>query len=431
MNDTPNKAGLKRELSFSPSDISPSQIQVGKSAKTIPDSPSPNSSLQVAEMSQPTNISAQGETVLQLSEVVLSVINNPQFVQAIVPMVLEKVLLDIKPMVEQMVSDKIQPFIEAIEQNKQALTSQNTIINDQQNTINKLQTKVTDLGKSVEEQEQYSRRTSLRFNNIKIPTNGNGRIIKPINTDFLVLQICNEQLGLDINLKDLSRTHPIGKVKNGKKSVIVRFLSYRTRQLVFSNKKKLKNNEDKLFISENLTKYRYGLMKHLNVLRFTEKIHSFWTHDGKIIAKETPESDCIVISCNQDIRDLGGDVESNPGPANTVDISDQSISIFHCNIRSLRNKLDYISNVIEEFDIIFFSETHLAPFITNEKIALPEFETPIRKDRNSDGGGVIMYYKSNIKIKRRLDLEHDSLEIMWFELKKKIARDIDEHYLSI
>ncbi|CAC5407456.1 unnamed protein product [Mytilus coruscus] len=117
---------------------------------------------------------------------------------------------------------------------------------------------------------------------------------------------------------------------------------------------------------------------------------------------------------------LAGDVESNPGPANTIDISDQSISIFHCNIRSLRNKLDYISNVIEEFDIIFFSETHLAPFITNEKIALPEFETPIRKDRNSDGGGVIMYYKSNIKIKRRLDLEHDSLEIMWFELKTKL-----------
>ncbi|CAC5392041.1 unnamed protein product [Mytilus coruscus] len=239
MNDTPNKAGLKMELSFSPSDISPSQIQV------------------------------------------------------------------------------------AIEQNKQALTSQNTIINDQQDTINKLQTKVTDLGKRVEEQEQYSRRTSLRFNKIKTPTNGNGRIIKPINTDFLVLQICNEQLGLDINLKDLGRTHPIGKVNNR-------------------------------------------------------------------------------------------DVESNPGPADTVDISDQSISIFHCNIRSLRNKLDYISNVIEEFDIIFFSETHLAPFISNEKIALPEYETPIRKDRNSDGGGVIMYYKSNIKIKRRLDLEHDSLEIMWF-----------------
>ncbi|CAG2252810.1 unnamed protein product [Mytilus edulis] len=60
------------------------------------------------------------------------------------------------------------------------------------------------------------------------------------------------------------------------------------------------------------------------------------------------------------------------------------------------------------------------PFITNDKIALPEFETPIWKDRNSDGGGVIMYYKSNINIKRRLDLEHDILEIMWFELKTKL-----------
>jgi exonuclease III len=35
------------------------------------------------------------------------------------------------------------------------------------------------------------------------------------------------------------------------------------------------------------------------------------------------------------------------------------LSIFHCNIRSLRNKLNYIADIIEEFDIVFFTETHL------------------------------------------------------------------------
>jgi hypothetical protein len=35
---------------------------------------------------------SEGETVLQLSDVVCAVINNPQFVDAIIPMVLDKVL---------------------------------------------------------------------------------------------------------------------------------------------------------------------------------------------------------------------------------------------------------------------------------------------------------------------------------------------------
>jgi hypothetical protein len=38
------------------------------------------------------------------------------------------------------------------------------------------------------------------------------------------------------------RSHPIGEPKNGKISVIARFLSYRKRQLVYGNKRALKEN---------------------------------------------------------------------------------------------------------------------------------------------------------------------------------------------
>jgi hypothetical protein len=48
----------------------------------------------------------------------------------------------------------------------------------------------------VEEQEQYSRRTSLGFNNVRVPTNSNGDIIQPIDTDSIVLQICKNQHGV-------------------------------------------------------------------------------------------------------------------------------------------------------------------------------------------------------------------------------------------
>jgi hypothetical protein len=52
---------------------------------------------------------------------------------------------------------------------------------DKQNTIiQTLQDKLDKVEEMVEEQEQYSRRTSLRFNNVRVPTNSNGDIIQPI-----------------------------------------------------------------------------------------------------------------------------------------------------------------------------------------------------------------------------------------------------------
>ena len=64
----------------------------------------------------------------------------------------------------------------------------------------------------------------------------------PINTDQLVLDICNTNLKQPISIEDIVRSHPIGEPKNGKISVIARFLSYRKRQLVYGNKRALKDN---------------------------------------------------------------------------------------------------------------------------------------------------------------------------------------------
>jgi hypothetical protein len=47
-------------------------------------------------------------------------------------------------------------------------------------------------------------------------------------------------------------------------------------------------------------------------------------------------------------------------------------------------------------------------------------DIPIRKDRNSHGGGILMYHKSNINILRRVDLEHEQVEGMWFELNNNV-----------
>jgi hypothetical protein len=66
---------------------------------------------------------------------------------------------------------------------------------------------------------------------------------------------------------------------------------------------------------------------------------------------------------------LSGDVEMNPGPTHG-DVLNKSISILHHNIRSLRNKIQDIANIVDQFDIICFTETHLVHSISDVDIFL-------------------------------------------------------------
>ena len=91
---------------------------------------------------------------------------------------------------EKMIDDSLLPHIDKIQSAHYVINLQSEEI-DKQNTISQtLQDKLDKIEERVAEQEQYSRRTSLRFNNIRVPTDSNGDIIQPIDTDSIVLQIC-------------------------------------------------------------------------------------------------------------------------------------------------------------------------------------------------------------------------------------------------
>ncbi|KAK6181849.1 hypothetical protein SNE40_009629 [Patella caerulea] len=220
-----------------------------------------------------------------LSQVVCATLKNQDFMDSILPLISEKVMQLIKPSIAKIVDECMKPHLETINHNTDALDLHEAQFQNHNDQIKILNNKVISLEKRLEEQEQYSRRTSLRFNNVCVPTKGNGNIITPIDTDSLVLDICKKQLGVKLNLNDIGRSHPIGEIRDGKTSIIVRFPTYRQRQTVFSQKKKLKDNVDKIFITENLTRHRHDLLKRLNTLRTNKKIDSFWTHDGTVLVK--------------------------------------------------------------------------------------------------------------------------------------------------
>ena len=86
---------------------------------------------------------------------------------------------------------------------------------------------------------------------------------------------------------------------------------------------------------------------------------------------------------------LSGDVELNPGPNMTLQHS--TISIFHQNIRSIRNKFDYIKSNFLDYDILCFTESKLSVDIHDNTIMLEGFDKFYRKDNSSFSGGLITY----------------------------------------
>ena len=92
------------------------------------------------------------------------------------------------------------------------------------------------------------------------------------------------------------------------------------------------------------------------------------------------------------------------------------ITTYQCNIniRSVRNKTEFLQNFTDEFDIITVVESHLSHAIKDEEIELTSFSKNIfRKDRNNSGGGILIYTKDDLFVKRIIELENPIDETIW------------------
>ena len=91
------------------------------------------------------------------------------------------------------------------------------------------------------------------------------------------------------------------------------------------------------------------------------------------------------------------------------------------------------------YDILSLSKTSLDEKTQSSAFNIDNYAFE-RKDRKSHGGGVACYIREDIKYMRRYDLESETLECMWLELKqrrgpafflgvyyRKPDSDIDDH----
>ena len=117
---------------------------------------------------------------------------------------------------------------------------------------------------------------------------------------------------------------------------------------------------------------------------------------------------------------LSGDIELNPGPTN---LREHSVSVLHCNMRSIRNRLEHIIDNFCDFDCLSFTETHLDDNINNAEIFLTtDFSAPYRKDRTNHGGGILVYICPDTIESE----EHFLLNCNKYDSKRKNNRFISE-----
>ncbi|XP_062613408.1 uncharacterized protein LOC134275172 [Saccostrea cucullata] len=160
----------------------------------------------------------------------------------------------------------------------------------------KSQCQIWNLEDTVDDLEQYGRRNSLRFHNCPVPGEGS-------DTDKTVIDICKQRLAIELKDDDIFRSHPIGKPnKDGNIQIICRFKNWKIKNKIYLAKRNLKKSG--IFITEDLTKYRQGIVKELASAKKAERVHSFCTSDGRIFTKLYDKGHKYLIRCIKDLHDL-------------------------------------------------------------------------------------------------------------------------------
>ena len=95
------------------------------------------------------------------------------------------------------------------------------------------------------------------------------------------------------------------------------------------------------------------------------------------------------------------------------------IIMAHINLNSLRNKFDVLTNSVSEYiDILMISEIKLDDTFPHALYHLKDFSNPYRLDRNSHGGGILVYVRDNIPSNLvKLDQKFQNFEGFFIELE--------------
>ena len=159
--------------------------------------------------------------------------------------------------------------------------------------------------------EQYGRRSSLRISGITEDQE---------DTTQAVVNLANKVLEVDPPLQpqDIDVSHRLAKPRYAREEeprpIIVRFMTRTDRYKILANRKTLKDyNKDrdvKIYVNEDLTKYRAQLFKTVRKLQSRKLFKQVWTYNGNIKVT-TLRGEVKSVATIEDIQTLLPSVDLN------------------------------------------------------------------------------------------------------------------------
>ena len=116
----------------------------------------------------------------------------------------------------------------------------------------------------LDDLEQYTRRTNIRI--YGIPESNVESADSREDTDILSLNFVKEELGVDLKLEDISRSHRVGKGSSKPRPIIVRLSRHNTKVDILRKRKMRKQNKRPYNVQDDLTQPRDGrdILKYLS-----------------------------------------------------------------------------------------------------------------------------------------------------------------------
>ena len=143
-------------------------------------------------------------------------------------------------------------------------------------------------------------------------------------------------------------------------------------------------------------------------------------------SKVGPSSPVLLNDCEETISaDFTHSSVQNINIHNSL-FNGKGLNFMHLNIHYLYPKLDELKHLLEihsKVDVLGLCETFLNDAFCDSELQLNNYQM-FRKDRQTNGGGVIVYVKTNYTCQQRPDLECDTLETIWLEIKPSNQKSI-------
>ena len=127
-------------------------------------------------------------------------------------------------------------------------------------------------------------------------------------------------------------------------------------------------------------------------------------------------SDCSYISeFDNECQSINFDL-SDGSP---IDVNNFNIAHYNINSITAFGRLDQLSSICAtlKLNVLILTESKLDDTIPSSLITLPGYHEPIRRDRNRNGGGVLVYIAQNLIFNHKEHLQSDYYEHIWVDIR--------------